>query len=86
MRRTQIYLTEEQRRRLARRAADAGASQAEVIRRILDAALGIARRPDERLAAVDETAGLLADYPDWAEWLGGVRGRASAERLRDLGL
>lgn len=86
MRRTQIYLTDEQRRRIARRATDAGTSMAEVVRRILDRALGIARGHDDRLAAVDATAGLFSDYPDWPDWLGAARGRGSAERLRELGL
>jgi plasmid stability protein len=86
MQRTQIYLSEEQRRRLARRAADAGTSQAETIRRILDRALGINRGPDERLDAVDATAGVLSDHPDWPEWLRAVRGRGTSKRLRELGL
>lgn len=86
MQRTQIYLTEEQRRRIARRAADAGVSQAEAIRRILDEALGIGEGRDERRAAVLATAGIVADAPDWPEWLRRVRGRGSDGRLRALGL
>ncbi len=86
MQRTQVYLTEEQRRRIARRAADAGVSQAEVIRRILDQALGIGEGRDERRAAVLATAGILADAPDWPEWLRRVRGDGADARLRALGL
>jgi CubicO group peptidase (beta-lactamase class C family) len=86
MQRTQIYLTDEQRRRIARRAADAGVSQAEVIRRILDEVLGIEGGKDERRAAVLATAGILADAPDWPEWLQRVRGRGADGRLRELGL
>lgn len=86
MRRTQIYLTEEQRGGIARNAIDAGVSQAEVIRRILDRALGITTGSDERVAMVDATAGVLADYPDWPDWLGDVRGRDADARLKDLGL
>jgi hypothetical protein len=86
MHRTQVYLTEEQRRRLALRAADDGTSQAEVIRRILDRELGILRGMGDRVAIVDATAGVLADHPDWPEWLAEVRGVGSSERLRQLGL
>jgi Ribbon-helix-helix protein, copG family len=86
MHRTQVYLTDEQRRRLARRAADDGTSQAEVIRRILDRELGILRGVDDDVAIVDATAGVLGDHPDWPEWLAQVRGPGSSERLRRLGL
>ena len=86
MHRTQVYLTDEQRQQLARRAADEGISQAEVIRRILDRELGILRGTNDRVAVVDATAGVLADHPDWPEWLADVRGAGSSERLRHLGL
>ncbi|MBA2668234.1 MAG: ribbon-helix-helix protein, CopG family, partial [Trueperaceae bacterium] len=39
MKRTQIYIREDQARRIAERAEERGVSQAEVIRQILDAAL-----------------------------------------------
>jgi hypothetical protein len=85
MHRTQVYLTEEQRRRLALRAADDGTSQAEVIRRVLERELGILLRGvGERVAIVNATAGVLADHPDWPEWLAAVRGVGSSER--QLGL
>jgi hypothetical protein len=86
MRRTQIYLTDEQRKRIAHRARDAGVSQAEVIRRILDAGLEIDTDVDERLAALRATAGILADYPDWPDWLRQVRAKGADARLRELGL
>ena len=86
MRRTQLYLTDEQRDRIARQADDAGVSQAEIVRRLLDGALGIDAGTEERVAAIDATAGLLSDAPDWPEWLERVRGRGSGRRLRDLGL
>lgn len=86
MRRMQIYLTDEQRRLIARRASDEGVAQADVIRRILDVGLGIEARQDERLAAVRATAGVLVDYPDWPDWLAEVRGHGTAERMRRLGL
>lgn len=86
MRRMQIYLTDEQRRRVAGLAEDAGVSQAEVIRRILDRALGVADGKRERLAAVDATAGILPDAPPWAVWLAEVRGESTEDRLQSLGL
>ncbi len=86
MHRTQVYLTEEQRERLARQAADQGVSQADLIRRMLDRELGILRDLDDPVAVVEATAGVMADYPDWPEWLAGVRGRGAGERLRELGL
>lgn len=81
-----MYLTEAQRNRLAARARAEGVSEAEVIRRVLDEALGLDGDGDERLAAVNDTAGILADAPDWPEWLSRVRGRGADQRLRDLGL
>ena len=86
MRRTQMYLTEAQRSRLAERARSEGVSEAEVIRRVLDEALGLRGALEARLAAVYETAGLLADAPDWPEWLRTARGRGADNRLRELGL
>jgi hypothetical protein len=81
-----MYLTNAQRSRLAARARTLGVSEGEVIRRILDDALGLEGDVDARVAAVDETAGLLADAPDWPEWLSAVRGRTADDRLRELGL
>jgi len=81
-----MYLTESQRRRLAARARAAGVSEGEAIRQILDEALGLQGDEEARLAAVDETAGLLADAPDWPDWLAQVRGDGADERLRQLGL
>jgi hypothetical protein len=62
MRRTNNYLDDEQTAELDRLAAATGASRAEVIRRLLDEALG--RTPDtvERdLATFDATFGALVD-------------------------
>ena len=88
MQRTQIYLTDEQRDRIARIANDRGVSKAEVIRGMLDQQLGISSDAVARAEIFRETAGLLKgkDYPDWEEWLLNVRGRTADERLRDLGL
>ncbi len=86
MHRTQMYLTDEQRQRLAKRAAHAGTSQAELIRRMLDRELGILRDLDDPVAVIRATSGVMADYPDWPEWLAAVRGKGSDHRLRELGL
>lgn len=85
MHRTQIYLTEEQQLRIARRADDAGVSKSELIRRILDEALGIEMSRAERLAAVEATAGLWEDYPEGEELVRRMRAQWG-ERLRRLGL
>ena len=82
-----MYLTDEQRKRLAQRAKDAGTSEAAVIREILDEALGIEEGTDELLAALRATKGICKDYPDWPEWLRQVRGGKGADaRLKELGL
>ena len=81
-----MYLTDEQRRRLAQRAKDAGTSEAAVVRQILDEALGIERSTEEILAALDAAFGCCKDYPDWPEWLAAVRGKGADARLKELGL
>lgn len=84
MHRTQIYITEEQERRVAARAADAGISKARVIRRLLDEGLGIDDGAAERRRAILATAGALPDADDWESWLARVRGGGADERLRHL--
>ncbi len=84
MLRTQIYITEEQERLIADQAADAGVPKAEVIRRILDAALGLDTGAADRRTAILATAGVLPDAEDWPEWLAGVRGAGAGERLERL--
>jgi hypothetical protein len=84
MKRTQIYISEEQDRLLAARAEDAGLSKAALIRRLLDQGLGIDDGADARLRAIDETFGILPDAPDWPDWLAAVRGASADERLRRL--
>jgi plasmid stability protein len=81
-----MYLTDEQRKRLKQRATDAGVSEAEVIRSILDESLGIDDGTDDLLAAIEATFGICIDYPDWPEWLREMRGRTANERLKELGL
>jgi hypothetical protein len=87
MNRTQIYLTDEQRRRLDQRASDAGVPMAEVVRRILDEALDITTSRKARMRAVEESFGVLDDGETTDEFLARVRtpGGANA-RLRKLGL
>jgi hypothetical protein len=87
MQRTQVYLTDEQRRLLDRRARDAGVSMAEILRRMLDEGLGIRDARADRVRAVDESAGILADDETWQEFLERVRRPGGADaRLGDLGL
>jgi hypothetical protein len=81
-----MYLSDAQRTRLAARARADRVSEGEVIRRILDEALGLQGDVAARLAAVDETAGVLASAPDWPDWLRRVRGDGAVKRLRRLGL
>lgn len=66
--RTQIYLTDEQRRRLDQRARRSGASLAHMIREAVDAYLAH-DQPDAQ-AALDETFGTLPDLevPGRDEW------------------
>ncbi len=86
MQRTQIYLTVDQGDRIAEIARDLSISKAEVVRRALDRALGTGDAEREDRAVIASTSGLLADYPDWPEWLSAVRGQSADERLRSLGL
>ena len=79
---TQIFLTDEQQRAISRRADDARISRSEVIRRILNDGLGIDDASADRLAAIDATAGIMPDAPDWQEWLAAGRGRENAEHGR----
>jgi hypothetical protein len=60
MKRTNIYLTEEQNRLIARRAQALEVSKAEVVRRVLDAGLGITDGTDVE-AALEANFGLWAD-------------------------
>lgn len=68
MRRTQIYLTDEQRRGLRKAARRRGTSVAEVIRRAVDSFL---RRDDvDTTDVLQRTLGALPDLevPDRSEW------------------
>ncbi len=81
-----MYLTDEQRKRLAQRAKDAGTSEAAVVRQILDEALGIDDGRDELLEAIRATAGIWKDYKELPDYLRQIRGRGADARLKELGL
>lgn len=86
MHRTQIYLTDQQWKLVGQRATGEGVSQSEVIRRVLDEALGLLDGTERRVAVIDSTAGTSPDSLPWQEWLAEVRGRSAADRLTGLGL
>lgn len=70
MKRTQIYLDEEQDRRLERRARAVGKTKSALIREAVDQLLKRERPPTELEAALRETAGALAGIgaPNRDEW------------------
>jgi len=70
MLRTQVYLTEVQRRELHRVAASEGATLAEVIRQAIDAFLRRGNRRPDVEEALDATFGTLKDLqvPSRSEW------------------
>lgn len=86
MQRVQIYLSDEQRRRVAERARERKCAQSEVIREILDRGLGIEHDAADVATVIRETAGVLAGEADWETWQRSVRGRSADERLEALGL
>ena len=86
MQRAQISLTVDRGDRFAEIARDLSVCEAEVVRRALDRALGTGDAEREDRAVIASTSGLLADYPDWPEWLSAVRGQSADERPLSLGL
>lgn len=81
MRRTNIYLTEDQRGALAARAAAEGTSVAKLVRRIIDAALaGDGDSMADDLAAIDASFGALRDTRIDVDRSDGERG-AHLDRL-----
>lgn len=81
MRRTQVYLTDAQDRRLAQIADERGISKAGALRWALDTALETGDAEANARTVILATAGILDDYPDWPEWQRSVRGRTADERL-----
>jgi plasmid stability protein len=75
MQRANIYLTDEQRAALSARAAAAGISAAELVRRLIDQALfGGNEDLAEDLAAIDLSFGALRDVEVDVDRADGVRG------------
>lgn len=70
MKRTQIYLDEDQDARLEQRARAAGKSKSHLIRAAIDAFLGTTSKSPRLERALDETSGALPDLevPGRSEW------------------
>lgn len=88
MKRTQIYLDEEQDKLLGERASESGRTKSELIREALDRYLGRARIPHgDKMRrwreAVRATAGIAPYLPSSAEWIE-QRRRETTERDRML--
>jgi hypothetical protein len=64
MQRTNIFLTDEQQRRLDQRAQEEGVSKSGLVRQILDEALAITHRPMSAEDAIRATAGIWAGRDD----------------------
>jgi metal-responsive CopG/Arc/MetJ family transcriptional regulator len=64
MQRTNIFLTEEQQKRLDRRAQEEGVSKSALIRRILDEALAITHATVSTEEAIHATSGIWAGRDD----------------------
>jgi metal-responsive CopG/Arc/MetJ family transcriptional regulator len=88
MNRTQIYLPEEQTKRLDERASTEGVTRSALIRRAVDEYIA---REDRDPAgwrarwreAVERTAGIAAYLPDGADYVESLR-EVDARRLREL--
>ncbi len=70
MKRTQIYLDEDQSARLERRARASGTSKSQLIRAAIDAFLRREREPSALDQSLKETAGVMPDLivPTREEW------------------
>ncbi len=64
MQRTNIFLTDEQQKRLDRRAREQGISKSGLIRSILDEALDITRASATPRQAIEDTSGIWSDRDD----------------------
>lgn len=87
MRRTQIYLDEDQDRELCRLARATGATKSELIRRAIERLLRPAENKTRRLKrfrrAVDAAAGRVPGLPEGRVYIESLR-RVDAERQREL--
>lgn len=68
VKRTHVYLTEEQDRRLTARARREGVSKSDLIRRALDAYLGDDRSEEEALARLRATVRWYRENPVEGDW------------------
>lgn len=79
VKRTQIYLEDEQERKLSRRAGAAGVTKSTLIRQAVDAFLESPTNDAARLArfraALDEVAGSPASLPDGRSYVEALRAR-----------
>jgi len=83
--RTQVYLSDEELELLDRARRSSGASRSELIRRAVRATFG-GGEASERLAALQQAAGIWSDRPfTGAEYVDAIRGDLN-ERLRRLGV
>jgi len=85
VKRTQIYLDDEQDRLLADRAADLATTKSELIRGAIDRYLGRGGgadddRQDRWLSAIDATFGIAPDLRDGAAFVADLRGADAARR------
>ncbi len=90
MNRTQIYLPEEQTKRLDERAGAEGVSRSVLIRRAVDEYIAKEERDPAAWRArwreaVDRTAGIARYLPDGADYVEGLR-EVDAKRLQELEL
>jgi len=87
MKRTQIYLDEDQDRELSRLASATGVTKSELIRRAIERLLSpaddAARRLERFRRAVDAAAGLAPELPEGRVYVEALRA-ADAERQREL--
>ena len=87
MRRTQIYLTDEEAQVLAQRRRATGRTLSDLIRAAIDAAYLRRRAPDRRriVATARATAGAWASFPETGkEYVERVRGSGRLARLHGM--
>ena len=84
MKRTNIYLTDEQQRRIGQKARADAVTKAEIVRRLLNLALGVTNPTERRDEAIEATFGLWADRSD--EEIEEVLSWRRADRFERLGL
>lgn len=84
--RTQIYLGDDEIALLQRAERETGASRSELIRRAIRGTFGDTQAADERVAALQRTAGAWkSSFPTGSRFVETVRGDLN-DRLRALGM